>query len=124
MKVKKRRFGVSIPEDLAKHLDDLASALKTSRSKLICEALKSYIYDHIHYLTLNECCGIIVVIGSDSQILDIVEEHKDVICGYNHTHAGDSCINTLVVSGSTENVVKLHRRLMKLGARYIPTNLK
>jgi len=121
MKIKKRRFGVSIPEDLAKHLDTLVDILKTDRSKLICEALKNYIHDHIHYLTFNECCGIIVVTGSDSQILKIVEEHKDVICGYSHTHAGNSCINTLVVSGSPETVIKLHRRLMKMGARYIPT---
>ena len=121
----KRRFGVSIPEDLAKHLDILVERLGTNRSKIICEALEKYIYDYLHYMSSRQCCGIIAITGlvSSGELMRIIEENRDIVYDYSHTHAGGVCVNTIIVSGPSSKITELHKKLLSLpkcGVKYIP----
>ena len=120
---RKRRFGISIPEDVANDLDFLAEKLNVDRSKLVCEAIRTYIKDHAHYLSPHECYGVITLVSNDNvQLLKVIEEFKDIIREFTHIHIDEKCINALVVSGSSTKIAELHKRLLSIfyNVRFIP----
>ena len=120
---RKRRFGISIPEDVANDLDFLAEKLNVDRSKLVCEAIRTYIRDHAHYLSPHECYGVITLVSNDNvQLLKVIEEFKDIIREFTHIHIDEKCINALVVSGSSTKIAELHKRLLSIfyNVRFIP----
>jgi len=120
---RKRRFGISIPEDVANDLDFLAEKLNVDRSKLVCEAIRTYIRDHAHYLSPHECYGVITLTSDDNiQLLRVIEEFKDIIKEFTHIHIDEKCINALVVSGSSTKIAELHKKLLDIfyNVRYIP----
>ncbi len=120
----KRRFGISIPEEVARDLDNLAEKLNTDRSKIVCEAVRLYIRDHIHYLFPHECRGVITLVSEDLNPLKVVEEYRDVIMEFSHIHVEKICINSLIVSGSSIRIAELHKRLLEIckDVRFIPLN--
>ncbi len=120
---RKRRFGVSLPEDVASDLDSLAEMLKVDRSKLVSEAVRTYVRDHAHYLIPHECYGVITLISNDNmRLLKVIEEFKDIIREFTHVHIEENCVNALVVSGSSEKIAELHRRLLSFfrNVRFVP----
>ncbi len=118
----KRRFGVSIPVELAEQLDLLAERLGVDRSRLVVEALKTYIHDHLHVLKPHKCIGVMVSMGSSNSLGRLIEEYRDIIIAYNHYHIGDKCIATLLINGESERIRGLTARLLedKCSLRYIP----
>ncbi len=115
-----RRFGVSIPENLANDLDRLSRTLGVSRSEIVREALRAYLSEFSHYLTEHDCCGIIATISTG--VLDVVEEYKDIISNYTHVHVGNSCVNSFLVFGNSERIAEFHKKLLSVceHVRYIP----
>ena len=121
MDKKKRRFGVSIPEDVAISLDFLAEKLEMDRSRIVSDALELYIRDHAHYSTPHECCGVITLASHNLKILEIIEEFRDVIQEFSHVHTANVCVNALIVSGPSSRIAELHKKLMPFGnLRFIP----
>ena len=127
LKSSKRRFGISIPENLARDLDKLASKLSIDRSSLVSEAIRTYVHDHLHYLTPHKCMGILILfsnVENDNyrKLLKIIEEYRDIIISYTHHHIEEKCIEVLILSGSSEKIRSLHREFTVLGykARYLP----
>ncbi|RLE93116.1 MAG: CopG family transcriptional regulator [Thermoprotei archaeon] len=120
----KRRFGVSIPKDLADRLDLLAKALETDRSSLIEAAVREYIHDHMHYLVPHDCTGIMVLYGAcrKEDWFDIIDRYMDIVVSYNHIHRKNICIEVLIVSGPSKKIASLHKELVESGikARYLP----
>ena len=120
---RKRRFGVSLPEDVASDLDSLAEMLKVDRSKLVSEAVRTYVRDHAHYLIPHECYGVITLISNDNlKLLKVIEEFKDIIREFTHVHIEENCVNALVVSGSSTKIAELHRKLLDAfrNVRFVP----
>jgi len=122
---RKRRFGISIPEKLAQNLDKLAEKLNSNRSEIVHQALKEYIHDHLHYLVPHECRGVIIILGEKEhgKLFNVIEEYHAIICNYNHTHAEEHCISTLIVSGPSNKIAELHKKLREIPGvkvRYIP----
>ncbi len=121
---RRRRFGVSIPEELASSLDALAAKLGRDRSSLVAEALRTYIHDHIHLLEPHRCAGVIIAWSRDGDGLrQRLEEYMDIVKGHMHTHIAGYCVNILVVEGDSERIARLTRSLASLPgcvARYIP----
>ena len=119
---KKKRFGISIPCDMADDLDRLAKELKCNRSSLVAEALRTYIHDHLHYITPHKCKGVIIVFGENGSDRSLIEEFREIILSYNHYHIGKTCIETLIVDGDSSKIRELHSRLINRGCniRYIP----
>jgi CopG family nickel-responsive transcriptional regulator len=121
----KRRFGVSIPSDIADALDKLAEAVNTDRSSLVAEALRTYIHDHLHYLVPHKCLGILIVIdrrGRLSSTGRVIEKYKDIIKNYTHNHVDNHCVEIFIVNGSSSRIRDLDRELRSIGCsvRYIP----
>ncbi len=121
---RRRRFGVSVPEELAASLDALASKLGRDRSSLVAEALRTFIHDHIHLLEPHRCAGVVVAWsrGGDG-LRQKLEEYMDIVKGHMHTHIGGYCVNILVVEGDSERIASLAKDLSSIPgcvARYIP----
>ncbi len=120
----KRRFGVSIPEELAEELDRLAEITGSDRSSIIAEALKQYIHDHLHYLERHKCLGLLISIKTRDKMREgrLIDEFEDIIKNYIHQHIGRLCIEIFLVSGDSEKITKLHSRLRRTTpcVRYLP----
>lgn len=122
---RKRRFGVSIPSDLADDLEKLAKALGTDRSSIVRDALREYIHDHMHYLVPHECSGVMILMGNidHERLHRVIEEFRDIIHSYNHTHVAGICIEILIVSGPSPRITLMHRTLVETKGcivRYVP----
>ncbi len=120
----RRRFGVSLPEDIAESLDELARRLGRDRSSIVEDALREYMHDHLHFLEPHRCTGILLIIRSRGRkgFSEIVEKHQDVIRLYSHLHVDGRCIETLYVSGDSTRIACLAEELERMGCRtrYIP----
>ena len=121
---RKRRFGISIPEPIARDLDRLAEALSLDRSKLVRQAIAAFIQEHKHHLVPHECLGLMVVVTVPGcfKMADLLEEFRDVVRGYNHFHARGYCIEVAVVIGPSERIRDMHGILSakECSVRYIP----
>lgn len=120
----KRRFGISIPEELARDLDRLALTTGVDRSSLVVGALKEYIHDHLHYLEPHYCMGIMIISGriEHNRLFKIIEKYHDIIHSYSHSHLGNTCLETIIVAGPSGNIAQMHKELAgnNCHVRYIP----
>lgn len=108
----KRRFGVSLPEELASELDRLAEDTGMERSRIVEEAVRSYIKDARGGEGL---LVLIVVCGSPPG--SVIEEVGGVI-SHQHVHADDSeCIDIIVTKASNTGLI---RGLIEHGCRVKP----
>jgi len=122
--VAKRRFGVSLPESLAKALDELSARLSVPRSALIQEAVENLIEDYSHLIRPHQCVGLIVVTGIEGKLdtQRLLEEHRQVVRSSSHYHAGGRCLELIVVEGHSERIARFLSELRAFGcnARFIP----
>ncbi len=121
----RRRFGVSIPEPLARSLDELAKKFGRDRSSLVAEALRTYIHDHEHFLLEHVCSGVIIAwseSGTSKGIREAVEEFMGVVKAHLHAHINSYCVDVLVVEGRSSRILELVKKIMNEGCivRYIP----
>ncbi len=118
----KRRFGVSLPEDVAATLDGIAEALGVTRSSIIEEAIRAYILDAGHLARSHRCVGVIVALCTEKNSLGILEEHKGIVVGHMHAHPDGKCADIIVVAGMSGEIARLVSRLKSRGCnvRYIP----
>ena len=121
----KRRFGISIPEDMASDLDKLASRLGMDRSRLIERAIRAFLDDYTHLIVPHTCTGILILSCNDKsekEVAKVIEDYRDIASARVHTHVESRCIETLVVSGNSNRIAEIYSALEKAGCsvRYIP----
>ena len=115
----KRRFGVSIPEDTACRLEELAEALGVDRSTLVAEAVDAYLHEKSHGSEPHLCEGVLVVFhpsDATAEIAGVFEEYTDMVVTRNHIHAGSMCVEIAYVKGDTEMILSLEKDLRRAGA--------
>jgi CopG family nickel-responsive transcriptional regulator len=125
---RKKRFGVSLPENLADDLDQLGRTLSIDRSKLVEEAVRMFIRDHRHHIHPHYCKGVLIIQSrTDSclavEVKKILEEFRGIIRFSIHFHVDNDCLDMIITSGSSQDISKLHmklRKLRELSIRYIP----
>ncbi|BAN89880.1 CopG family ribbon-helix-helix protein [Aeropyrum camini] len=120
----RRRFGVSMHEDLARRLDEASRSLGVERSRLVEKAVEALLDDYKHLLSRHSCSGIIIVschTGGEAEIAGAVEKFRDIVAARLHSHTRSSCIEAIIVEGDSARIAMLHRKLESLGcgARYI-----
>jgi CopG family nickel-responsive transcriptional regulator len=120
----KRRFGISIPEDLLDKLDSLSRELMVDRSSLIREMIEESIEGRSHLLTPHECTGILLVVSRGSEDAGrILEKYCRCIISRSHHHSEDCCVDISFVRAKSEEILKLERELRRIkgvSERYIP----
>ena len=119
----RKRFGVSLPEDLADRLTILSEKLGVDRSRLVEEAVRAYLEDYNHLQHPHKCRGILIIRCPDwGEARRISEEHRRIISNIVHEHSGDYCYEALFIEGDSTQVSSLYSSILKAGckARYIP----
>jgi CopG family nickel-responsive transcriptional regulator len=122
----KKRFGISLPENLYEQLNKLSSKLETNRSDLVEQAVSVFINDYKHYLIPHICTGVMIVSCKDETIAkELIDEYSDIAKTYIHTHENALCIEIIFVSGPSEKIALFQKKLAqnaKCNPRYIPVS--
>ncbi len=119
----KRRFGVSLPRDLADTLDALATVLGVERSTVVEEAIRHYLDDHRHLLIKHHCRGVIAALcPQDADASRVVKTYRSIIAAHFHIHLDGICVDIIAVSGDSGEIARVLGSLKAEGctARYIP----
>jgi len=128
---RKRRFGISLREDLAKRLDAICSAMNVSRSSFIQDAIEFGIRAHLHYTVEHNCEGVMIAIWhssdrSSAEMEKVLEKYKNLVSFNTHLHSQDKCVLIVALKGLSNTIAKLHTELKRAGSAsvmYIPFNL-
>ena len=68
--------------------------------------------------------GIMIISGKvdHGRLFKVIEEYRDIIHSYSHSHLGDTCLETIIVAGPSERIACMHKELSdnKCRVRYIP----
>ncbi len=124
----KRRFGVSLPEELVERLDDLASRLGTSRSSLIQSMLIEVIEDRSHLLRPHRCKGVLVVVSDgrrSESVASVLERFGRCVISRTHHHIDNVCVDVSFVEGDSSEILELEGSLRRIGGvseRYLPVD--
>jgi CopG family nickel-responsive transcriptional regulator len=122
----KRRFGISLPKQLADKLDKLSEIMKVDRSNLVSRAVEIFIEEYEHYIKEHICQGVMVVVQTDTsirpEISRLLEEYSDIVLLSLHYHVKGRCLEIVLVRGHSRRIAEMHSKLEKLGCkvRYIP----
>ncbi len=123
--MQKVRFGISIPMELARDVDKISEALGVDRSMVVRSALEEHVSLYKHRATEHDCAGILVAFSRDetpAEFSKVIDEFKDLVANYSHSHVRCGCMNIIVVQGPSCKVIELHKKLcsLKLSVRFIP----
>ncbi len=122
----KRRFGISLPEDLVEKIDELSSKLGMSRSSLIQSILVEVIEDRVHLLTPHRCRGVLIVVseGRSSELVSrVLERYGSCVITRTHHHTKGACVDVSFVEGDSQIILELESSLRKIKGvieRYLP----
>jgi len=122
----KKRFGVSLPSEIAESLDLIAGLTGADRSSIVAEAVNEYLHDHSHYVADHECAGLLVAVstttGHERGGAVAIGEFSDIVKHYAHYHVEGVCVEVIIVVGSSARILELHNKLRAAAeaVRFIP----
>ncbi len=113
-----KRFGVYMPQDLEKSIEECMRILGVrSKSRLIQEALRSFIAEH-EWASGGRVAGIIGVVynheapGVDEKLTEVQHNYLDVIVCHVHIHLSkERCMLVIIVRGDAEKIRNLLREI-------------
>lgn len=127
--MRRRRFGVSLEEEIYEELTRLSEALGVDRSRLVAMAAREFLAGKLHFARQHECEGVLVASYSSDrkgEIDELLERNGSLVVSRSHFHSrGGCCVEVLYLRGSSESVWELHAAISRLcrECRYVPTCL-
>ncbi len=129
------KFGVYVPEDIAKELEDIMRNMGIdNKSKVIQEALRMFVLENKWYFTKSVAGSIAILYNHDVdevdvKLTDIQHEYINIIKASMHVHLDEKrCMLLIAVKGESakikELVGKLHAIRGVLLIRYILLSLE
>lgn len=121
----KRRFGVSVPSEIATQLDKVATFGGIDRSTIVAKALEEYLHEDLHSTEEHICSGLMVYLGALS-IENIDRPELQRLIRYTCTvRLRGGLITILFVEGSFKDIISLREKLSKRPykkryTRYVP----
>lgn len=126
---RKKRFGVSLDEDVFEALDGVAKGLGVDRSRLVALATREYLAGQLHFTKPHECEGVLILSYTSSEkneVDKLLESNGSLIVGRSHFHAkAGCCVEMLYVRGFSDSIWNLHASANRIcrECRYVPVCL-
>jgi Ribbon-helix-helix protein, copG family. len=121
----KKRFGISIPADVADQLEMTAYSTGSDRSSIVAKALEQYLHEDLHKDVEHSCSGIIVCYGV--LLLDVIrnEQYFKVVKTMCTVNLSGGQVTVLFVEGSFKDIMALRKSIVRktrkpIITRYIP----
>ncbi len=129
------KFGVYIPEDIARELEDIMKNMGIdNKSRVIQEALRIFILENKWYFTKNVAGSIAILYNHDvdevdMKLTDVQHKYIDIIKASMHIHLDEKkCMLLVAVKGESsrikELIGKLHTIRGVLLIRYVLLSLE
>jgi len=119
-----KRFGVSLPQELAEAIDKISQETGATRSEVVAAALQVYLeMQKDHKKPGHQCLGVVMAItDAFSDVGDAIEENKAHIVAYTHLHVEGRCLTFAVVKGDGDQIEKLTLEVARRAklTRYVP----
>ncbi|MEM0199002.1 MAG: ribbon-helix-helix domain-containing protein [Desulfurococcaceae archaeon] len=120
--VSKKRFGVSIPADVAEVLDEIAAETRRNRSSLVAKAIEEYIHEELHYSREHTCSGLLILWGSEAPSDRDLGDLRTIVKTSCSVRFADYVVTVLFVEGSYDKIRFLMSKVAGKTefSRYIP----
>ncbi len=120
----RRRFGISIPDELLEKLDSLSRELEVSRSSVIEELIRDVMEERSHLLNPHRCKGILIVVSRVPEgAAKVLERYGSCIVSRSHHHSEGCCIDVSFVDADSSEIIGLRKELKRIkgvSERYLP----
>lgn len=119
-----RRFGVSLPKEVAEEVEKLSSELGVTRSEVVASAVQEYLEARrSHREAGHQCLGVLLAVSEGFIDLgEVAEEHREAVVAYTHVHVEGRCLTVAVVKGDGAQIERLSISLSRKASvvRYVP----
>lgn len=118
----KKRFGVSVPRELADKLDAIATFSRRDRSSVVAKALEELVHEELHYGDEHACSGILVLMGRTSPSESEIGELAKIVKASITVRLNGIPVTVLFVEGSYRAIMDLRGTTARKSefSRYIP----
>lgn len=118
----KKRFGVSIPSEMAEKLDKIALFSRKDRSSVVAKALEELIHEELHYGEEHSCSGLLILMGGTLPSNEKLEGVARVVKASFTVRLNNALVTVLFVEGSYKTIMSLRRIASENSelSRYIP----
>jgi CopG family nickel-responsive transcriptional regulator len=101
-----KRFGVSLPEDLAKAVEKLSEELGTTRSAVVAQAVSNFLSAYSQHLKDgHRCMGAVLAITKGVEdVNEALERYRELIVNFSHMHVEGKCVSVFVVYGDGKKI--------------------
>ncbi|MEM4718242.1 MAG: hypothetical protein QXE81_05740 [Desulfurococcaceae archaeon] len=114
---KKKRFGVSIPINVAKELDEIAFMDGVDRSSIITRAVTQYLHEDKHIVEEHECSGMIIYYGLLS-LENIAGYYDKIVKSLYSVKLREGHITVVFVEGPYGEIEKLRKQMTNKTRRH------
>ncbi|MFN3805189.1 MAG: CopG family ribbon-helix-helix protein [Pyrobaculum sp.] len=118
-----KRFGVSLPREVAEAIDKISQELGVTRSEVVAEAIQEYLQARTdHSGSTHQCMGVVLALTNSSVDLGDVLHDREVVLTYTHIHVTYQCLTVAVVQGTGDKIAKFMLEISRKAqvARYVP----
>jgi len=130
------KTGVTIPKEILDLIDEYMARYDVkSRSRLLSEAVKSFILDRSWADEYSYVIGVVVVVYNEKRgdtvkkLLDLQHEFLNEVISTMHFHAShDKCLEVILSRGPSRRIIELITRMENIVGvemvRFIPVELR
>ncbi|MEM4481533.1 MAG: CopG family transcriptional regulator [Desulfurococcaceae archaeon] len=118
----KRRFGISVPNELADCLDRATELVGHDRSTIVTKALEEYLHEDLHEREEHNCVGLLIYSGNVPARDLYSSEFGRVVKGFCSMVLTSGRVTVLFVEGDYSKIRSLRRKLSGTAelTRYVP----
>jgi len=135
-KTKTVKTGITLPVEILEIIDEYMKKHKVkSRSRLLAEAVRSFIMERIWVEKHKVVMGVIIIVYNEKKgetvkkLLDVQHDYLDEIISTTHFHLShERCLEVIMVRGESANIMRLITKMENISGieltKFIPVEVK